>query len=98
MSIDEARQNGSAMDVNYLGSGGNRDFATPADRLKPARLDNDDGVVERRPARAVDEFPAANHEPLLCHAVLLPSSAACCQGVKCLREARSGYQLNAQQL
>jgi hypothetical protein len=70
MSIDEARQNGSAMDVNYLGSGGNRDFATTADRLKPARLDNDDGVVERRPARAVDEFPALNHEPLLCHALV----------------------------
>src|SRR5262250_1784094 len=41
VTIDEARQNGLASDINHLSTGRNRDFSTAADCLEPASLDNE---------------------------------------------------------
>jgi hypothetical protein len=54
MTIDEAWENGLASEVNHLRVGRNRDFAATTDRLESARLDNDDGILDRRPAGAID--------------------------------------------
>ena len=67
MTIDEARQNGLASDVDHLGIGRNSDFAATADCLEPACLDNDDGILDRRPAGAIDQFSTLHHEYFLCH-------------------------------
>ena len=62
MTIDEARQNGLAPGINDLSVGGNRDFAAPADCLEPACLDHDDGILDGRPAGAVDQFSTLHDE------------------------------------
>jgi hypothetical protein len=67
MTVDEARQNGLALDVNHLRIGRNRDFAATTDCLKPACLDNDDGILDRRPAGAIDQSSTLYHEYFLCH-------------------------------
>jgi hypothetical protein len=35
--------------------------------LEPARPDNDDGILNRRPAGAIDQFSTLHHEYFLCH-------------------------------
>jgi hypothetical protein len=67
MTVNKARQNGLALDINHLRVGWNGDFPAPADRMEPACLDNDDGILNRRPPRAVDQFSALHHECLLYH-------------------------------
>ena len=71
MAVDEARQHGLAVDIDDLGAGGNSDFAAPADRLKSSCLDNDHGILDRRPAGAVDQSSTLHDECFLCH--LFPS-------------------------
>jgi hypothetical protein len=72
MTIDEARQNALAFYLDHFGAGGNSDFAAPADGLKPACLDDDDAIVDRRPAGAVDQFSSAHDERFLCHVSFPP--------------------------
>src|SRR3990172_10875579 len=67
VTVDEARQNGLALDINDLSAGGNRDFAALADRLEPAPLDHDDGILDRRPAGAIDQSSTLHHECFLRH-------------------------------
>ena len=67
MTIDEARQDGLAPGINDLSVGGNRDFAAPADCLEPACLDHDDGILDGRPAGAVDQFSTLHDEYFFCH-------------------------------
>ena len=67
MTIDEARQDGLAPGINDLSVGGNRDFGAPADCLEPACLDHDDGILDGRPAGAVDQFSTLHDEYFLCH-------------------------------
>src|SRR4029434_1193848 len=67
MTVDKARQNGLAFDINHFCVGRNRDFAATTDCLEPARLDNDNGILDRRPAGAVDQFSTLHHEYFLCH-------------------------------
>jgi hypothetical protein len=67
MTIDEARQDGLASDVNHLCMGRNGDLAAPTNSLKLALLDKDDGIVDGRPARAVNQFSTLHHEYFLCH-------------------------------
>ncbi len=70
VAVDEARENGLALGVDHLGAGGNGDRAAPADGLEPAALDNDDGVLDRRPAGAVDQSAALDHERFFRHGAL----------------------------
>ena len=67
MTVDKARQNGLALDINHLRVGWNGDFPAPADCLEPARLDNDDGILDRWPAGAIDQSSTLHHEYFLCH-------------------------------
>ena len=67
MSIDESRQNGLAMHVDDLSAGGNSEFAAPADSLEPACLDDNHGILDRRPAGPVNQFSTLHHKYLLCH-------------------------------
>lgn len=71
MTIDEARQNDFTRDVNHLSIGRNSDFAATTDRLEPACLNNYDGILDRRPAGAIDQSSTLHHECLLRH-VFLP--------------------------
>ena len=74
MTVDEARQNGLALDVDHLRVGRNRDVAASTHRLEPARLNNDDGILDRRPPGAIDQSSTLHHECLLCHVFFSPSS------------------------
>src|SRR6266536_3342692 len=77
MTVDEARQNGLPFDINHLCIGRNSDFAATTDCLEPACLDNDDGILDRRPAGAIDQFSTLHHKYFLCHVFfssLLPIS------------------------
>ena len=67
MSIDEPRQNGLALYIDDLSAGGNSDFAAPADSLESARLNNDHGILDRRPAGPVNQFSTLHNKYLLCH-------------------------------
>ena len=67
MTVDEAGQNGFALDVNHLRVGGNGNFPAPTDGLKPASPDNDDGILHRRPAGAIDQSATLHHEHFVCH-------------------------------
>jgi hypothetical protein len=67
MPIDKTRQDALAPDINDLGVGGDGDFAAPADCLKPACLDHDDGILERRPSGTVDQFSTLHDKYFFCH-------------------------------
>src|SRR6185503_2850508 len=67
VTVDKAWQDGFASDVDHLRATGNGDFAALADGLELSRLDNDRRILDRRPARAVDQFPTLNHERCFCH-------------------------------
>src|SRR6516225_4144113 len=56
MTIDEARQNALAPDINHLGIGRSGDFAVLADRLELAGLHDNDGILDGWPAGAIDQF------------------------------------------
>ena len=71
MTVDEARQNGLALDIDHLCAGRNRDFAAPTDFLEPVCLDNDDGILDGRPAGAIDQSSALHHQYFLCHVFFL---------------------------
>ena len=72
MAIDKARQNALAPNIDHLRIGRNSDFAATAHRLEFACLNNDDGIVDGRPASAVDQFSTLHDECLLCHDIFLP--------------------------
>src|SRR5882724_2151941 len=74
MTVDEARQNGLASDINHPRVGRNRDLAATTDCLEPACLDNDDGILDRRPAGAIYQFSTLHHEYSLCHVFFPPWS------------------------
>ncbi len=67
MTVDEARQHGLAAGVDRHGAIGNRDIAGSADRLEPALLDHDHGILERRTAGAVNERAACHHQRFVVH-------------------------------
>ena len=67
MTIDEAWQNGFALDVDHLRVGRNSDIAAATGCLELACLNNDDRIVDRRPARAIDESSTLHYECFLCH-------------------------------
>jgi hypothetical protein len=67
VAVNEPRQYGLTRDINHLGISRNSYLTAPADRLEFAGLNHDDGIVDRRPSRAVDQFPALHNEYLLCH-------------------------------
>jgi hypothetical protein len=67
VTIDEARQNGPALDVNDLSAGGNSDIAASTDCLDSARLDNDNGIVDRRPAGTVNQLSPLHNEYFFYH-------------------------------
>src|SRR6266403_3780627 len=67
MPVDEARQNALAPDIDDLSVRGNRDVAASADGLEPACLDHDDGILDRRPAGAIDQFSTLHDKYFLCH-------------------------------
>jgi hypothetical protein len=71
MTVDEARQNGLAFDIDHLCIGRNRDFAAPTDCLELACLDNDDGIFDRWPAGAIDQSSTLQHEYFPCHVFFL---------------------------
>jgi hypothetical protein len=43
--------------------------------VKPVCLDNDDGILNRRPAGAINQSPTPHHECFFCH-VLFSSLVA----------------------
>ena len=67
MTIDEAWQNGFALDVDHLRVGRNSDIAASTHCLELACLNNDDGIVDRRPAGAIDQSSTLHYECFLCH-------------------------------
>jgi hypothetical protein len=67
MPIDKTREDALASDINDLSVGGNRDFGAPADCLEPACLDHDDGILDGRPAGAVDQFSTLHDKYFFCH-------------------------------
>src|SRR5207237_2862669 len=67
VTIDEARQNGLALDVNDLRTSGNSDFAASADGLKPACVNHDHRILDRRPSCAVDQSSTLHDENLFGH-------------------------------
>jgi hypothetical protein len=67
MTIDKARQNGLALDIDHLGVEGNRDFAAPADCLELSSLNYDNRILDWRPAGAIDQFSTLHHERFLGH-------------------------------
>jgi hypothetical protein len=73
MTIDKARQNGLALGINQLRVGWNGDLPAAADRLEPARLDNDHGIFDRWPAGAIDQSSTQYHECFLYHVFFPPS-------------------------
>jgi hypothetical protein len=76
MAIDKAGQNSLALDINHLSAGGNSDFAPTTDCLELACLDNDNGILNRWPAGAIDQFSTLHHERFLCH-IFFSSSPQC---------------------
>ena len=73
MTIDKTRQNGFASDINDLSVGRNRNCAAPTDGLEPACPDNDDGILDRRPAGAIDQSSTLHHECFLYHVLFSPT-------------------------
>src|SRR6266478_7700433 len=67
MTIDEARQNALAFDINHLGVGGNSDFAVLTDRLELACLDNDEGILGGWRISDIKKFSTLQHKYFLCH-------------------------------
>jgi hypothetical protein len=67
LAVDKARQNGLAVDINHLRVGWNGDFSASADRLEPACLDNDHGILDRWPTGAIDQPSTQYHEDFLGH-------------------------------
>jgi hypothetical protein len=74
MTIDETRQDSLAFDVDHLSARRKRHFAATTDGLELTRLDNDDGILDRRPASAIDQFSTLYDEDSICHDFLPPLS------------------------
>src|SRR5262245_50960658 len=72
VTTDEARQNGLAFHVDFFGVIGHANFAAPADRLEPAGLDDDDGIVDRRPSGTINQLSATHYECFVRHSCLPP--------------------------
>src|SRR5262245_35279814 len=69
VAVDEAGQNGLAAHVDGLGAGRNLHFACAADRTETIALDNDDGILDRGAAGAVDKRAALDDQRLRLRAV-----------------------------
>ena len=67
VTVDEARQNRLALDVDNLGVIRNGDFPAPADRPEPPCMDDDHGIFHGRPPGAVDQSSAQHDECFLWH-------------------------------
>src|SRR5271154_1900181 len=67
VAVDEARQYGLARGIDCLRSSRDCDFASAADRLEPVAFDDNDGILDRRPASAVDQRSALDHKRLCVH-------------------------------
>src|SRR4051794_20857500 len=67
MTVDEARQNGLAADVDHLRAGRNGKLTAAADGFKSASLNDNDGIVDRWPSGAIDQPAALQHEHCLGH-------------------------------
>jgi hypothetical protein len=74
MTIDETWQHGLTLGIDDLGACRNRNFAAATDCLELTRLNNDDGILDRRPARAIDQFSTLYHEDSIRHDLYLPWS------------------------
>src|ERR1700683_538137 len=64
VAVDEARHDGLAADIDHVCARRNRDLSTPANGLEAISLDDEDGVLDRRPAGAIDQRAAFNNEGL----------------------------------
>jgi hypothetical protein len=73
MTVDEARQNRFALGIDHLRVGRNRDFPAPTDCLEPACPDDDDGILDRWLAGAINQSATLHHEYLVCHVIFSPS-------------------------
>jgi hypothetical protein len=67
VTIDEARQNGLPADIDHFGAGGDRHCVVSTHSLKPAVLNYDDAIFDRRAASAVDQFSTLDHLDFLSH-------------------------------
>ena len=56
VTVDEAGQNGFALDVDHLGARRNSEFAAPAYRGELSSVNNDRRIVDSRPAGAIDQL------------------------------------------
>ena len=62
VTVDEAWQDGAAVETNDVRAAWHRDLSTHANSLDARPLDDHQGVGDRRPAGAVDERAAVEHE------------------------------------
>src|SRR5262249_10622258 len=63
VTVDEARKNRLAFDVDSAASRWNCDFATFADRLDSIAFDHDDRILHWRATGSVDERSTQNDQP-----------------------------------
>jgi hypothetical protein len=73
MNVDKAGQNGLALDIDHLRVGRNGDFPASTDGLESASPDNDDGILNRGPAGAIDQSSTLHNEYFLYHLFFPPS-------------------------
>ena len=62
VTVDEAGQDGAAVEADDIRSARHRDLSTHANSLDARTLDDHQGVGDWRPAGAVDERAAFEHE------------------------------------
>jgi hypothetical protein len=62
VTVDEARKNRLAFDVDSTASRWNCDLATLANSFESIALDHDNGILHRRAASPVDECSALNDQ------------------------------------
>ena len=67
VAVDEARQNREPARVDDVGVGRKLDLAPLTDRLEPARLDDNDGVLDGRTTGAVDQRSTLYHKDVTGH-------------------------------
>ena len=62
MAFPEARQDRHAVGVDHLRAAGDSEASDLPDRDGPVSIDEDDGVLERQAAEAIDETAADDRE------------------------------------
>lgn len=76
VAVDEAGQHGLAAHVDGLGAGRDLHLADAADRAEAVALNDDDGILDRGAAGAVDERAALDDERLRLRAMSDDSDTA----------------------